>query len=963
MISQASSMNGGAPDQGSTSTNIAKEKKTTSVDAYAETVKAKVALEAFLSKHKVKKGEASTHTSLAGGAYFIPDQDLDEFFKYYNDAFAKQVQLFLTEKPLPISNLRIDLDFRLKNEKERVHNAENVKLFIEKMIDYLKEYVSIDKIMIHIMEKPPRKEKSEHGYYKDGIHIVMPNLPVCHNVMYMLRDHMIPLLPEIFDLTKVSNTAEDIYDIAVIARNNWMLYGSMKREEQIPWKITTSYIADTNFSNEASFEKIESPNDDTLPKTLSMRYKKDHTMFNAFNANAKNDVKSYKNSDKQSVSEDSVVNGSKKPKAFYDINNMSLDVEKLEKLVEALSPDRAKNYGSWTLVVWGIYNIGVDLNMDPKKISELIHKFSKRCESVYKKKEVDNFIRTSVKYKCAGEGVHIGSLITYLQEDNPDAYRELFPKQIWELALKNCFIEGKLPSNADFVKIFYEHRKDKYLNSGSAFYKKSKYNIYTPLHKNVAEGYIIGKACPMLRAIFEKYYRQREAILKALIERFEQDKSMAPDKLKDEVENIESNIRKLKKQYYRVMDCVGNHRFMCSVFAHLNSSEHYQNRKAEEKFNTLHHLVPFKNGVYDLNEKKFRLPRDDEYISVTVGYDYMESHFQDVEAMIDSCMSDAETSRALKIYLGSILHACNKDEKVVFWVGSGGNGKSLIDTILRYTLGDFYMVLPASVYTNYEKDHNRASSVMAQLKNKRLAVCSETDESTKFVTANFTKTSGGDAISARHLRQDQEMFEPTHKSLIHTNYLPAFSSIVDALFRRIVVIWFRFQFKEKHMIDHNNPFHKLRDDSLKTKVKSYDYKLQMMNLMIHYYSIYEKEGLYYSQDILDANNAYKNDLQVLENWVRDRLEYAPGEKVPVFDVFELFKKSEACGEEFKFMAQKTFTSKLKQHFTIQTKRYQGSDGVSCFMNFILKPTPIQITEETEPVNGVRVESEADDIDP
>ena len=182
-------------------------------------------------------------------------------------------------------------------------------------------------------------------------------------------------------------------------------------------------------------------------------------------------------------------------------------------------------------------------------------------------------------------------------------------------------------------------------------------------------------------------------------------------------------------------------------------------------------------------------------------------------------MSDPGTARCLKMYIGSLLYAGNKEEKVMFWVGCGGNGKSLIDLALRYALGDFYMVMPVGVYTNYERDHNRPSSIIAELKGKRLAVCSETDE-TKFVTANFTKASGGDAVTARHLNKEQIHFEPTHKSLIHTNNLPKFTATPQALFRRIMVVWFRYQFKEQHDYDVGNPLHKLRDESLKYSVKT-----------------------------------------------------------------------------------------------------------------------------------------------
>ena len=53
-------------------------------------------------------------------------------------------------------------------------------------------------------------------------------------MQYTLRYNSItnPELKTLFESIEVTNTIEDIFDIAVIERNNWQMYGSCKPENQ-----------------------------------------------------------------------------------------------------------------------------------------------------------------------------------------------------------------------------------------------------------------------------------------------------------------------------------------------------------------------------------------------------------------------------------------------------------------------------------------------------------------------------------------------------------------------------------------------------------------------------------------------------------------------------------------------------------------------------------------------------------
>jgi P4 family phage/plasmid primase-like protien len=929
--------------------------------AQLETKSASAKLKEFLEKHRASNGTPATHTSLIGGAYAIPDEDMDGFWDVYCDAYSKSVvDLFLTEKPKALSGLRIDIDFRLRNEHERAHDEQRIIKFVSTIMGFLNDYIHLNETeYVFVMEKPPRKDKPEHDYFKDGLHIVMPQVYCCYNILYMLRDYMLPHMTSIFDFDKVTNTPEDVYDLAVIARNNWMLYGSRKKNELHPWKVTRILVATTENDTIVVSPSDINASTNRSPEYLTMRpvATPGYSLGVPYRSSKKEIIKNYKPSRPKKSTNDvlstsalsttatsihSSETAASASSSVFNLDNTDLDMDKITKLVDSLNPDRANEYASWCLVVWGIYNVCKDIGAVDDDIRTLIHDFSKKSVAKYREHEVDNFIDRSVSYKPTGEGVGIGTLIMYLQEDAPGVYTELFPLHSWKLTLQKCFTE--CTTHRKLASIFFEHYKTKYMYTTKNFYKKSKYNIYTQMDDKIAKCYLMGKMSRLIRPYVEGYYHHRLANIRSAIANLKN--IMSEEKRKIAEQKHRDAERELKRQYVSVIKAIESDPFMKSTYEYIKSSEYYLNREAEKLFNSAQHLIPFNNGVYDLNEKCFRLPREDEYISTTVGYDYHNTGFADAEGLIDSCMSDPETALCLKKYLGSVLCGGNKDEKVVFWVGNGGNGKSLVDLSIRYTLGDFYMVMPGSFYTSYDKDPHRSTSLLMSLKNKRLAVCSETDENVKFVTANFTKTSGGDAVTGRANYGEQETFEPTHKCLIHTNYLPTFTSITPALFRRIIVIMFNFQFKEAHEFDANNPHHKVRDESLKNKVKTIDFRCQMMNMMIHYHALYEKEGLTLSQAILDANKEYRKDLEIIYSWASENLVFTPGGKVPSSMVYDAFKMSLEEDDDMAKLSQRQFSSQLKTYYKIKDARYNGGPNKKCVIDYVLK-TNIEIVDEDD----------------
>jgi len=73
------------------------------------TMASKGGLREFLENHKADG--VWTHTSLAGGKYFVGEDAITQFYELYAEAILDQDKQYLTERSTDIGPLRIDFDF------------------------------------------------------------------------------------------------------------------------------------------------------------------------------------------------------------------------------------------------------------------------------------------------------------------------------------------------------------------------------------------------------------------------------------------------------------------------------------------------------------------------------------------------------------------------------------------------------------------------------------------------------------------------------------------------------------------------------------------------------------------------------------------------------------------------------------------------------------------------------------
>lgn len=269
----------------------------------------------------------------------------------------------------------------------------------------------------------------------------------------------------------------------------------------------------------------------------------------------------------------------------------------------------------------------------------------------------------------------------------------------------------------------------------------------------------------------------------------------------------------------------------------------------------------------------FRKGEITDYVSNFVPWEWTPDRDDEFfDNLIYSLFEDQEMFEWFKRHLGSLVVGGNKEELFYFWDGSGRNGKGLMDTLLKYSLGQFYTGFDVSYFTKYKKDSNAPEPEVVRLENKKLVMINELGETVRLITDKVKRISGNDTLSARTLYSNEvKDIECSFKCVIQTNHLPNFTDVDNGLLDRICPINFPFRFVSESVFDPEDPQHRKANQDLKTICK--EKRVQFFNyLMRNCVPAYKAKGLYPLPKKVQANiNIYRAKIDDVSCFVENEL--------------------------------------------------------------------------------------------
>src|SRR5262249_11647736 len=101
---------------------------------------------------------------------------------------------------------------------------------------------------------------------------------------------------------------------------------------------------------------------------------------------------------------------------------------------------------------------------------------------------------------------------------------------------------------------------------------------------------------------------------------------------------------------------------------------------------------------------------------------------------------------------GGYLSETTSDHWLLFWYGTGRNGKNTLGDLILWMLGDYAKVIPTE--TLMSQRWTAHPTELANLRGLRLAISSEVPEGAYWNESRIKQLTGDQMISARYMKQD-----------------------------------------------------------------------------------------------------------------------------------------------------------------------------------------------------------------
>jgi P4 family phage/plasmid primase-like protien len=921
-------------------------------------------LDDFLKQYVVlenTKEKPITHTLMNNGKWHIPDDKIDKLYKKIEKYVIRENNnIQLVEKMGNIHPFILDIDIKYLNTiNKREYNDQSIQQIISFLWLNLTSLLDLSdnkKLSdIWVMEKDkPYPCNSKKYNYKDGIHIVFPNILIKKTTYRKIID----FLKEPQEIEKIFNETCEIspsnMDNTLLdgCFSGWQPYGCSKENESY-YKLTGVYkLNDENNHEKISDELFNDTytNSLSIMKTLSMR---GHTEENiSYSSELKeivgNQLKKTSSNSNSGMDNGNIYGGNN---VYYvdhnDIINPYEIVENNEKelikgLVKCLHLGRSSDYNKWLSVGMCLHNIDI-------KHFELWCEFSKNDpsynENVCKQKW------ESFNSHHNGEKVGKGSLYHWAKCDNKGKYYEIM-KEYLDSKIEKSISHGPDAHHliALVISKYFEDQficvdinDDWYYFNGVRWRKTMKANklkkaIHDDIHK-----------------IYKEYGDKYDKIAGNLA-----NEDGDPDEIKKYRDKFDKCLTFQKKLYQEPY-----------VNTIIGSLKHiFYKEGIMEEFDTNNDLIGFENGIYDLKNHVFREGRPEDNLtlstkiilpvngSINPGEDQerfrirsipdsnvplddlnpkieeMENFHRlqsDLQDFIKQIIPDEEVRDYTVRYISKCLSGENRDEEFNIWTGSGGNGKSKLVELIQLALGEYACNLPVALLTQKRKASGAAAPEMARTRGKRFVFMQEPDVNETLNVGEMKEITGNDKIQARGLYKEPFEFTPQFKLLLMCNQLPNIPSNDDGTWRRLRAVPFVSRFVKSEDVDIKLNRHPI-DKQLKKKIPYW--VIPFICLLFEEWREYDKNGIHIPEAVTDKTREYRNSNDIIGKWINECCitadnikqgvnEYAPTEFDNLFAEFGEWcsnNEEEKPSKKIVKEAIKTWQSKSKYGLSISKKK-------------------------------------------
>lgn len=288
------------------------------------------------------------------------------------------------------------------------------------------------------------------------------------------------------------------------------------------------------------------------------------------------------------------------------------------------------------------------------------------------------------------------------------------------------------------------------------------------------------------------------------------------------------------------------------------------------KINTL-------SGVYDLEQRKLLQHDKSLYFTKIIPYEIStKPPTRWLNFLHEVFLGDIELIKYVQKLIGYTLTGSIKEQSIFILYGGGNNGKSIFIDTLQAMMGDYASSVPMEVLME-KKGGVNIETTIARIKGARLIHASESESDDQINEGLIKQITGGEKIVGRFLYGNQFEYYPEYKLWISTNNKPIIKGTDFGIWRRIVIIPFKYVIPEDKV-------DKDLMEKLRNEIPS------ILNWAIKGFELYEKEGLELPQVIIDEKKTYRSEMDYMANFIEDRIEKKQGYQLQASIVYSEYEK-------------------------------------------------------------------------
>jgi len=229
---------------------------------------------------------------------------------------------------------------------------------------------------------------------------------------------------------------------------------------------------------------------------------------------------------------------------------------------------------------------------------------------------------------------------------------------------------------------------------------------------------------------------------------------------------------------------------------------------------------------------------------------------------------DPHVRAFLQRWMGYCLTGRTDARKFAFLYGHGANGKSVFVELMAWLLDDYARKIQTEMLMHHQRNPQAPSPDIVSLKGMRLVYANETEEGRHFDAARLKDLTGGvDTLTGRvPYGKANITFSPTHKLVIVGNHKPEVSDTSDGMWDRVLLIPFGQTFPDGKRDPHL--LHKLKGEGS-----------GILNWMLAGLRDYLAHGLQVPPTIKTATDAYRDEQDIIGEWIRDNCNTGAGYSV------------------------------------------------------------------------------------